>query len=176
MIIEPITTDTNTFDNLKDRPEKPTSEEIGEIIYPKPQGVVADTAYTIYSPNERVIGEWQEMVDGVLKKKPVYQKTTLYTLDDSTTDQSVNANLGSVDRLIETSGMCSHSNGLTIRPIEFTHFAVNNSASTLAYSLSYGYFKEGDRWEFYRGMNFTIFKYVNITAQYTKTTDPWEVV
>lgn len=34
----------------------------------------------VYSPNEQAVGKWQQIVDGVLKEKPLYQKTIVYDL------------------------------------------------------------------------------------------------
>lgn len=60
----------------EDIPQQFTSAEMTEIK----NAISQETAnvnvkpYHIYSPNEQVVGEWQEMRGGVLKKKPVYER------------------------------------------------------------------------------------------------------
>lgn len=162
------------FDNLPDRPEKPTSQEIADIITPKPQGVVADTAWTIYSPNERVCGEWQQMVDGVLKKKPLYEKTILTTTPTVATEGTIANNTIeiselNVDRIVEPkgtfdllSGGTSYCFGLPVvsgeKVVKCVVDVTHTDLLVQTNSTSYGNMP------------------VSITLQYTKTTDTWQTV
>lgn len=159
------------FDNLPDRPDKPTSQEIADIITPKPQGVVADTAWTIYSPNERQVGMWQQMVDGVLKQKPVYERT-INTTTSTTTSDDKEVSIGdgvSVDKYIEIKGVfeqTASSNKYTI-PFFMTDNALASYIKVYANNNNIVIRTTQQAWS-----NTPI----SITIQYTKTTDAWQTV
>lgn len=183
MDMEIITKDTNIFDNLLNRPEKPTSQEIADIVYPKPQGIVADTAYKIYSPNERVCGEWQQMVDGVLKKKPVYQRT--FIVDTVTGETSgiyttgvVASGLSDIQKVISMNGTYhAYSSDKYQYDIDIgnntcrSYITTNEAKEKLSFLFS-----SFDKTIYYQnsaGMSFTE---LNLTIQYYKTTDAWQTV
>ena len=157
------------FDNLPDRPEKPTSQEIADIVYPKPQGVVEDTAYEIYSPNERVCGEWQQTVDGVLKKKPLYQKTIFKATQSVTEGSIIYSALNQADTQIKKiDGTYNTTENNNVCVVSSTWAYITSTSVTCA-----------TFWQHANGLAVATGQALSdlqIIVKYTKTSDSWITV
>lgn len=134
-------------------PQQFTSAEMTEIKNAVSQETtnVNITPYHIYSPNEHVVGEWQEMRDGVLKKKPVYEKKIAYTQNYETPlTWQIIADKSTEERLIkcylETSIGCVY---------------VYTALVEDKIKMNYAQAVYGNQF---------------VVIQYTKTTDSWENV
>ena len=126
-----------------------------------------------YSPEERVVGVWKETVDGVLKQKPLYQKTIIKS--------SMSATDGDVFDV-------SFSQALTkVTNAEGSYLYGSNSANALRRFWNYGYIPSKEVTNKIEPMVFqhpnglayasdVVVYDVNITVQYTKTTDQWQTV
>ena len=137
-----------------------TQEQIEDI---KSQFHPADTAnvnivpYHIYDTDEHVVGEWRQTVDGVKKKKPVYERTiTGLNVAMSISDWTDNIySLGdTVNRILECR-LFTNDNGILSYPLE---------ARVLNHKLSVQFRAGGSR-----TLNSFIIRYI-------KTSDTWENV
>lgn len=120
--------------------------------------------YHVYSPNEQVVGEWQQMIDGVLKKKPVYEKDYYKaSVGNGTTIVESNFISGNnVEQLIKLEGniiatdksnawSCNADDEQKKLGIASGDLQLSNTGSSKVWNTA-------------------------IIVQYTKTTDEWEVV
>ena len=149
--------DAADFDATNVMNEMPTpmpSTDMSEVVTPLP-GVMSRRR--IYSPDEQVIGEWREYVDGVLKKKPVYEKCI--TGLGNTYQQWTTANFTNADRII-SSYMVSRKKGAQAPSSAPCYVQIANDSGDL---------------KIYNPIATTDSSTVYI-LQYTKTTDEWEVI
>ena len=149
--------DASDFDDTQVMQEMPTpmpAADMSEIVTPKP-GVMSRRR--IYSPEEQVVAEWREYVDGVLKKKPVYEKCI--TGIDNTYQRWTTTNLTNFDRII-SSYMVSRKKGAQAPSSAPCYAQIANDSGDL---------------KIYNPIATTDSTTVYI-LQYTKTTDEWEVV
>ena len=130
----------------------------------------------VYSPNEQVVGKWQQLVDGVLKEKPLYQKTIVDVLPTTTTDGEfafsyVNLNVSIENGWVEKGFYVSQTLGYS-NPIPLTYgnkgcyagvYPYNNIAHPNELLL-------GNSSENWSGLD------ACVTIAYTKTTDTWKTV
>ena len=68
----------------KDECQPLTQEQMTEIksqFHPSNTANVNIVPYHIYDEDEHIVGEWRETIDGVKKKKSVYQKTIKMTFN-----------------------------------------------------------------------------------------------
>ena len=116
------------------------------------------------TPDEHIVGEWRETVDGVLKYKPVYEK--VHNIENTITwpsnlssypDQTFLSNLN-IENLIESEafGHCASSTGIVKDPLEIAYDG--------------GAWK----WRFYESWGNMISTHIKL--QYTKSTDTWTTV
>ena len=131
--------------------------DMSEIVTPLP-GVMSRTK--IYSPEEQVVAEWREYVDGVLKKKPVYEKTVSglslsLSWDDKynakTSSQNLLTIIPDADIILNITGIGSNKKCFPMIADGATNSNVNIK-SFVGGTINY------------------------LILQYTKTTDEWEVV
>ena len=150
----------------EDIPQPFTSEDIEDIkaSIDTSKANVNITPYHIYSPNEQVVGEWQQMVDGVLKKKPFYEKIYAYS---NLTSSSSPQTLGAIPNTFipETLSVFTKFNDGTVASIAYYQDANDSMWGDIDnYNIRF-YCKWG-------GVNVKAYYKVG----YTKTTDEWEVV
>lgn len=128
-----------------------------------------DSRKRVYSPNEQIIGEWQEYVGGVLKKKPVYEKR--FEITSGISSGSTHDVASNVERLIAYNafgyvpiwsitissffGAVTNFISLDVQISDATHSAILTC-----------------RYEIYNG---GVTKIIG-DIQYTKTSDLWEEV
>lgn len=148
-------------------PQQFTSAEMTEIknaISQEPVNVNV-RPYHIYSPNEQVVGEWRQIVDGVLKKKPVYEKRNTYT------------SIGNGQTSLETI-----SSEIELRDIDFSVFMfsdrINIAKCPYYQNQTYNMYADVDNGTLRFVNNWTgvTLSKVEATLRYTKTTDQWETV
>ena len=139
------------------------------------KATVSDTELNnmhVYSPNEHQVGWWQEVRDGVLKQKPVYQKTlsnTYGTISSSITSLDVGqiTSDNSIDAVIDMNVTATYS-GSTVTLQYF------DAGSPLSTFTNYYYYNNhiGSRSNNTGASNALI----RATVQYTKSTDQWQTV
>jgi hypothetical protein len=154
-------------------PDEFTSAEMTEIK----NAISTETAnvnikpYEIYDEDERVVGEWRKTIDGVKKKKPVYEKVIVLNQAQIPNSSLVTINHTiPLDKPISVIGMLysNSSNGGTPLP----RVQDNEISQLIAID-----FNETNFYIKGRGADFTYtFDGGHIIARYTKTTDEWEVV
>jgi len=142
-----------------------TDEDMDEIkaqFHPVGYGNVRN--YQIYSPTEHVVGEWQEYIDDVLKKKTVYEKrlifdslTFLGKIKSSWTSIADVSTLN-IDKLVNVVSGTQKSDN-SVRNAQDLLYKVSNG--DLVYFAEYAHE--------YSAID-------ELTIQYTKTTDSWEEV
>jgi hypothetical protein len=155
-------------------PQPYTDEQMTDIksqFHPSNTANVNIVPYHIYDEDEHVVGEWRETINGVKKKKTVYERT-INTTTSATTGNDKEISIGdgvSVDKYIEIKGLFEQ----TVAPNKYTYpfFMTDNSLT--------GYVK------IYANNNNIVIRVtqqawlnmpISITAQYTKTSDEWQPV
>jgi microcystin-dependent protein len=123
-----------------------------------------------YSPEERVVGVWKEAVDGVLKQKPLYQKTlsnSYGTISSSITSLNVGqiTSDNSIDDVIDMNVTATYGGSTVTLP----YF---DAASPVSTFTNYYYYNNhiGSRSNNTNASNALI----RATVRYTKTTDQWQ--
>lgn len=148
-------------------PQEYDNEQVEDIkqAINTPRANVNIVPYHIYDTDEHTVGEWRETIDGVKKKKPVYEKTV--NIYSSITSGMILNTISSLEDVKLVQGVFRASNGL---------------------ERSIGYNDGSQYMHVYRDSNDikTVFTGVfassqpitkiSITIQYTKTTDEWEEV
>jgi len=153
--------DDSTNEETDIKPHKITSGEWADIISTLP-GTPVQTR--IYSPVEHVIGEWHEEVDGVLKKKPLYEKTMTTTISAV---QTISAMTPSSDAFIKNFDVKCYYNGEMTVPNAFSNDNWGVTVWVASNNKDLGC--RANKAE-YVGQN------VRAIIQYVKTTDSWETV
>jgi len=157
----------------KDECQPLTTEQMDDIksqFHPSNMANVNIVPYEIYSPNEHVVGEWQEMVDGVLKKKPLYEKTIVDAVTLPSMNNVVVYELGSGYIIRDYDGYAKDSNG---NPTYLLKFSGNNAPLNIYLntpnigSINFSIGTGDADW---------IGRKVDITLFYTKTTDTWQPI
>ena len=145
-----------------------TQEQMADIksqFHPANMANVNITPYIVHSPNERIIGEWQEEVDGVLKKKPLYEKRIRFDTLNEIDITSLNTDISRCfikDISVYYKSRYMASQYYTKSDDRFNCYLDNNDgikilfegSSNISNNLNNGY----------------------ICVMYVKTTDEWEVV
>lgn len=114
----------------------------------------------VYSPNEHQVGWWQEEVDGVLKQKPVYEKTfdnIPYT----------NVSVSNVERIL---------NWNAVRRYESNSNYYVNMDGTISTNYMLGQFSNNTFVLHEMAGAYNAGNIVTATIRYTKTTDQWQTV
>lgn len=148
----------------KDECQPYTTEQMTDIksqFHPSNTANVNIVPYHIYSPNEHQVGEWQEVRDGVLKQKPVYEKTFSGTTPSAETT-ALGINISNIDVLCELSGYAGH-------PLSIPLMYTDENNFFKGYKTSTGL-------EIWCKGNVVLSKLYSITVRYTKTTDEWQPV
>lgn len=169
----------------KDECQPLTQEQIEEIkaqTVTRPKANVNIVPYHIYSPTERVVGEWQEEISGVLKKKPVYEKRITTTTPNKDTDKYEALDV-SIDTVIDYNAMFHNVYNGTAGAGQWMKCGSLTAGgfSSIAMLIVDVYPNDVTS-----GTPNAVFirhnvsgwggKSVNITVQYTKTTDEWQPV
>lgn len=157
--------DESDFDSTQVMDEIPTpmpSTDMSEVVTPLP-GVMSRRR--IYSPDEQVIGEWREYVDGVLKKKPLYEKVFTGTFTGTSSTPVAIQTLpyytnfiygyGGAISTTSATGWCSVTISTVNPNTEYGDITLRAKQNYSSSSISN--------------------KYV-VVIVYTKTTDEWEVI
>lgn len=120
------------------------------------------SAFNVYTPREHQVGWWEEEIDGVLKRKPVYEKT--FSGGALSTGVTVIDTLDNVERITK-SNHCIY-NKLNQA---FSEYSLSNN--------TFAVFLDGTSVKIHIGTGWTgndaITSY-NVTFRYTKTTDQWQ--
>ena len=153
----------------EDVPQKPTTAQLDALIASLPNNTanVNIRPYRIYSPNEQVVGEWQEEINGILKKKPVYEKVIFFGQLPNASEKTVNHNISNVDVVISTQPYATDSSGgcrqlpLCV-PGQYQAYSIASWMDRTVMGITTG--NDRSSWN-------AVF-----IAQYTKTTDSWEEV
>jgi len=161
-----------------DVPELATTSDINAIkerFHPSNTANVNIVPYEIYDEDEHVVGEWRETIDGVKKKKPVYEKRLVY---NTPTTGSTSITVGTVEntdtRFIHD-GFYINNNGdfATVgASLDLTAVGRNTSETTYA---SYTAFNPNGEIKVYFGSTTASSKTI-VIVRYTKTTDQWQPV
>lgn len=148
--------DASDFEDTQVMAEMPTpmpAADMSDIVTPLP-GVM--NRRRIYSPEEQVVGEWREYFSGVLKKKPVYEKTFFGVTHGNVERSWTNiVSVPNVEYLLDAKSIRTDSNDIKVVRFYYS-YASNGYIQYWAINTS-------------SGCNV-------LTIQYTKTTDEWEVV
>lgn len=158
----------------KDECQPLTTEQMNGIksqFHPSNTANVNIVPYHIYDTDEHIVGEWRETINGVKKKKPVYERTINTTTSTATTnDKEVSIGDGvSVDKYIEIKGVFEQI--ISSDKYTYPYFMTDNSLE--------GYVK------IYARNNSVVIRVtqqawlntpISITVRFTKTTDEWQPV
>lgn len=140
-----------------------TDEDMDEIkaqFHPVRIGNV--TPMQIYSPVEHQVGWWQEEIDGVLKQKPVYEKT-IFNITPTISEQIVATN---IDRHIGYSFKRNYANNNNYF-IFYDGIADTNNICFRMIDNSLSIEVASSKYNAGSG---------TLVVRYTKTTDEWEEV
>lgn len=154
--------ETNVSDEI---PIGLTDEDMDEIktqFHPVRYGNVRN--YQIYSPTEHVVGEWQKEIDGVLKKKPMYEKNITFTIPSN--QNAYDLSILNVDKLISCEGWFQFG----VYRLGLGQMYNSNNYTTVCQSTDGGNNLLWMNVSGYQGAS------AEATLQYTKTTDEWEEV
>lgn len=124
-------------------------------VYGLIQGTEGIFAPVIYSDTERKIGVWRD-------NKPLYQKTILVTSIVSG-NNTINHGISNVDKIVKTFGTF-FSNANNSSPIPNGNLQTAWSVSMFDFGTTNFTISVGSSWVQY-------FDYIQVTLQYTKTTD-----
>jgi microcystin-dependent protein len=118
---------------------------------------------SVDSPDEHIVGEHRATVDGVLKKKPVYEKKIQITLISA--GIAYDTTSLNIDKVINIEGMIIQDTS-NILPMNVAYNT--NYYSTIAYNIdSHGLYVQCGGY---------IGKPADVVFKYTKTTDSWQTV
>lgn len=142
-------------------------ENIKSQFHPSSTANVKIIPYHIYDEDEHIVGEWRQMVDGIKKKKPVYERTMTYDVSSTHSDNytiNYDTPISGFEKLVAV-------NGIVYRGSENGYIEINSYESSGYYFLVKGI----------SGSSFTIKNQgysgvLDITIRYTKTSDTWEEV
>ena len=124
-----------------------------------------------YSPQERVVGKWRQMVDGVEKWKPLYEKTIVG-------ETSVNEDAyGSTVILVAENIANQHIIDSTITYTDGNYFRIApiHTYTSGSYDGVTAYMEGGYLIVRRIDMSINANTPFDVTVQYTKTTDSWQV-
>lgn len=154
------------MDNIKeylatqsDLPQPLTNEQMTDIksqFHPSNTANVNIVPYEIYDEDEHIVGEWREVVDGVKKRKPVYEKRFNELSFGTATNVWTNSGATIQDVSLLTSAKTIRTSNNTISYI-FTFRSLNNNIQYFTF----------DEWS----VPFDV-----LIVRYTKTTDEWQPV
>lgn len=136
----------------------------------------------VYSPNEQAVGKWQQIVDGVLKEKPLYEKTIdVNNITFTSTDGTKYVDLitdASTLKMVDSRGVFKY----TLSNIEYTQalntFIYNDARSSIPLNTNIYYDTNVNkiRLRIGQAVSASLVASVIATIQYTKTTDTWITV
>lgn len=121
-------------------------------------------SYKIYSPNEHKVGWWQEEVDGVLKQKPVYEKTVFVTKLQNNTENILDHGISNLETIISQYTILDNATAAFVG-------AFYSSGEQLSYSQT-----DSTKFRIKVDGVFTDTGRAHTIFQYTKTTDQWQTV
>lgn len=148
-----------------DVPESATTSDINAIkaeFHPSNTANVNMISYHIYDTDEHVVGEWRETINGVKKKKPIYEKSII---GEATTTNNTYVSIGATDSLIpDLETLVDHSisitgNGVATQYHTFCNLRISDdnkiqviqnfssSSNTFAYYIVVEYTKTTDEWQ-----------------------------
>lgn len=164
------------MDNIKeylatqsDLPQPLTNEQMTDIksqFHPSNTANVNIVPYEIYDEDEHIVGEWREVVDGVKKRKPVYEMEITGTSPSSAS--WIDTDLLNVERVLLLNGIC-------ISGTQYVSIPNGHPSTESRYAVYLTFDKSTNKIYFGVGSDF-LSKPFSITIQYTKTTDEWQPV
>lgn len=156
----------------KDECQPLTTEQMADIksqFHPSNTANVNIVPYHIYDEDEHIVGEWRETIDGVKKKKPVYEKT-IFANDISA------SSIVTIDSTLTVSN-CS------IVDIYGTFYSPENNAymplpqvSRAGANYQTGISISSAGVSLNVGTSEPLKQQIKVIIRYTKTTDTWEEV
>ena len=153
----------SSTDNQKRFTSRPTNTSFLICV----KATVSDAeinAFNVYTPREHQVAWWEEKIDGVWKRKPVYERTITGTTADTFALTDLDA-IRSIDGTYTFGSQGGGTKGAT------RGFAGTDSTSGL-YGVLSTVSDSGVLSFVVRGLTGTIS--IRATLQYTKTTDDWQ--
>lgn len=129
-------------------------------IRPRNRANVNIVPYHIYDEDEHTVGEWRETINGVKKKKPVYEKT-FHDLP------YINVSVSNVERVLNWNAVRKYESG----SIYHVNMDGTQKANYMLGQFSNNTFVLKELASAYNAGNV-----ITATIRYTKTTDEWEEV
>lgn len=112
------------IDNDEISTDNMPAADMSEIVTPLPS--VMSRLHT-YSEEEKIVAYWEETVNGVKVRKPVYEKCINFGSLPNNTSKTYNIQSLNIDRTIVLFGFAMNPSNGSMRPIPFVSGSVNDN-------------------------------------------------